>query len=353
MEVMNNSLRHNINPWRASIVALTLFATACQDVPTSIAPVLGRSVNAAQPNGQHLGQTPFLCTVGHRAPSAPNGWQTRQDTFYFSRGDLDARGRTVQYMYRRNATDGTPLVSVDCRVPYTESALRRVDRWLGVEANSGVAQFKARDGMVSTQGCVSDGMCTLEPILVQPPPSDTCSNCDPPYPPRAPGGGDTGGGTPPPPNDSYEAYEGDAPLPEDYRPECDKDASGYCIRRKVTDPAQWARIGEQIESIREDVHECREAKSILRSAFGAGMDAGRIQVWDGKWLLDGGRRQRTGYIDSDAAGRIVVLDGYWAERQKDVAVHEALHVYLNNINSPLQGPDNERWVGSMEEVCEQ
>lgn len=61
----------------------------------------------------------------------------------------------------------------------------------------------------------------------------------------------------------------------------------------------------------------------------------------------------SGFIASDAAGRIIVVDGTLAERDKDILIHEALHVYLHNINSPLTGPDNEAWVKQMESVCEQ
>jgi hypothetical protein len=73
IEVVNNPVRHALSLRRFSIVALTLFATACQNVPTSTPPVPARGVTAAQPNGWHLGQVSFLCTVGNRALSAPNG----------------------------------------------------------------------------------------------------------------------------------------------------------------------------------------------------------------------------------------------------------------------------------------
>jgi hypothetical protein len=133
-------------------------------------------------------------------------------------------------------------------------------------------------------------------------------------------------------------------VPGDERPDCLKDPYGYCIKRKVTDPEVWARLGLQISSIREDVHECREAKSILTVAHGRGMDGGRIQVWDGAWMLNGRRNQRFAFMDSDSAGRIMVVDWFQAVQKKDILVHEALHTYLNNINSPLRGLDAESWV---------
>ena len=41
----------------------------------------------------------------------------------------------------------------------------------------------------------------------------------------------------------------------------------------------------------------------------------------------------------------------WAVRDRGTVVHEALHLYLQNINSPLMGDDNEAWVGEREAIC--
>lgn len=304
MEVVNHPLRHTLSLRRVSIIALTLFATACQDVPTSTPPIPGRGVTAAQPDGRHLGQTPFLCTVGNRALSAPNGWQTRQDTFYFSRGDLDARGRTVQYMYRRKATDGTPLVSVDCTVPYTETALRRVDRWLGVEANGSVAQFKAREGMVSIQGCVTDGSaCMLDPLVVTPPPTDPCSNCEPPPPPRPSGGtggnggsGGSGGGSGG--GDNETEYLGDPELSTDddipdQSPACSNPAlEGW---EKAACSAQPPE-GDRLQKVRDALARIRARGGVCADIATAGdnlLAGGKLQFYPWQTGLAGGYGSRT------------------------------------------------------------
>jgi hypothetical protein len=71
-------------------------------------------------------------------------------------------------------------------VPYTEAALRRVDRYLGVEKGGGADQFRARQGMITTQGCVTDGMCVLDPLVVVAPPPEPsdllpCAGCEAPF----------------------------------------------------------------------------------------------------------------------------------------------------------------------------
>ncbi len=69
-------------------------------------------------------------------------------------------------------------------------------------------------------------------------------------------------------------------------------------------------------------------------------------------MLNQCRSQRFGYMDSDSAGRIIVVDWFQAVQTRDILVHEALHIYLSNINSPLRGEDAEAWVSEMESVFE-
>ena len=160
----------------ASVLLLATLGAACQDSPTLLAPVQRPTPSIARfDQGQHLGQTPFFCTLGRSAPSSPTGWQTRRLTIFIPRGELDEAGRTVRYEYRRPSSDGRSLMTALCTVPYTEGALRRVDRTLGVEGSGGAEQFRARQGMVTTQGgCVTspDGVCPVDPIIVIAPPRD-------------------------------------------------------------------------------------------------------------------------------------------------------------------------------------
>jgi hypothetical protein len=127
------------------------------------------------------------------------------DTLYFARGELDRTGQTVRYEYERSFPDGRPLTAASCVVPYTEGALRKVDRLLGVEKGGGADQFRARQEMITTQGCVTDGACVLDPLVVVAPPPEPsdlppCPGCEAPFPgtSRPGGGGSDGGGSEPP-----------------------------------------------------------------------------------------------------------------------------------------------------------
>jgi len=184
-----------------AVSAFLLTLTACRDLPTvtpaTQPPVATRTASA----GLHTGQVQFFCVLGRRAPSTASGWQTRIDTVFFPRAELDEGGRKVVLQFWQPGVDGKMQSGAHCVVPYTEAALRRVDRFFGVEKNGAADQFRARQGMITTQGCVSDGMCVLDPlVVVAPPPEPTdfppCSGCDAPYPgPPIPGGdGGTGGG---------------------------------------------------------------------------------------------------------------------------------------------------------------
>ncbi len=352
-------------PWvRLTLVLLwAVLGTACHDAPTLPTPAASAgTVVARVSHGQHQ-RVPFYCTLGRYSPTARTGWETRADTLYFPPGELDAAGRTVRYEYRVSFTGGRPLASASCLVPYTEGALRRVDRRFGVTDNGGAEQYRARQGMVTIQGCVKDENtgCELDPLVITAPPKDTPTDpCD--VDPlgcltKRSGGADDwwydgtgswGGGSGDTGGASTEYQE---PELEDTRPDCDKEPDGYCKIREIRED-EWELFGSVIESIREDVHECREAKAILQSYYAQGRVRGRFRFWDGKDLNAARTRQRFAFMSSDAGGRVINLDGYFALRDKGVVVHEALHVYLNNINSPLRGTDNEDWVFQWEEKCE-
>lgn len=184
--------------------------TACQDAPTVTAPARAPAAGIVQSSrGLHRGEVPFYCTLRRYAPSTPVGWQSRQDTLFFPRGDVDEAGRTVRYEYRGSFPDGRPLNSASCLVPYTEGALRRLDRFFEISEGGGADQYRARQGMVTAQDCEWSGStCVFDPVVVAPPPSGPpCPACDAPFPGHTGGGwgglgGGGGGETPPDPQDT-------------------------------------------------------------------------------------------------------------------------------------------------------
>jgi hypothetical protein len=160
--------------YRRVVCAALMVLTACQDVPLAIAPTArGPVSHPDQYRGQHLGEMQAFCGEARREPSAMYELAMRIDTFFFPRAEWSSTGRMVLYKFRQVATNGVVISGADCMVPYTETALRRVDRFFRVIRGGGADQFRARQEMITTQGCVTeDAGCTLDPIVVTPEPTD-------------------------------------------------------------------------------------------------------------------------------------------------------------------------------------
>ncbi len=185
--------------WRrfGTLCTALMALNACQDVPTAFAPAshaVPTQATLTSSAGNYLGQVPYYCLEGRR--SIENGWQIRLDTMYFPRADQDQGGRRVRILYWRSDLRGTLVAAADCSVPYTEAALRRVDRHLRIKANGAAEQFRAREEVTTVQGCVTDGpYCPLDPLVVVAPPQEEdplppCDACN-----YYPGGNGDGGGS--------------------------------------------------------------------------------------------------------------------------------------------------------------
>lgn len=185
------------------ISTLLLFLGACQDLPTSVptsphaSTVRSTQLSSA---GRHTGEVQFYCVEGRRSWTAVNSWETRVDTLYFPRAELDGAGRHVLYHYRQSSTAGKPLSAADCVVPYTEAALRRVDRFFRVRDGGGAEQFRARQEMITIlTDCVeTEAGCPLSPVTVvapppQPPTCEACGSTQLPGGGGGEGGADSGG----------------------------------------------------------------------------------------------------------------------------------------------------------------
>lgn len=183
-----------------ALSAVLLFLTACQDLPTAVVTSAREPARSSQPNagGRHIGEVQFYCIEGRWSRTAASGWETRLDTLFFTRAELDGSGRHVLYHYRQSSTAGKPLSAADCVVPYTEAALRRVDRFFRIRDGGGAEQYKARQGMITLlSDCVEtkEG-CPMNPITVIAPPPEppTCEACGSTQLPPGGGGDGDGGG---------------------------------------------------------------------------------------------------------------------------------------------------------------
>ena len=150
----------------AAAMLMAVVGTACQDVPTSNVRELDGYARANESNGLYVGQTPFYCTFYSYTSAPAADGLFRRDTLFFPRAELNGAGRTVRYDFREFLPNGRPNATTSCSVPYTEAALRRVDRHFGVRSGGGADQFIARESAITVQGCVTDGICLLDPIIV-------------------------------------------------------------------------------------------------------------------------------------------------------------------------------------------
>ena len=141
-------------------------AAACGDAPLG-PPLSPTGPDLSASSGRHLGQTPHPCAVVRKS-STDGSWSTRNTSVLYPEPELGG-GRTVAYRFRGTTPTGEVVVAAFCTVPYTGAALRRVDRRFGVERGGGADQYAAREGGIRPQGCVTDGMCVLEPIVVTAP----------------------------------------------------------------------------------------------------------------------------------------------------------------------------------------
>lgn len=146
---------------------LALGLSACQDAVTA--------PDAAQPgihvsplNGSGGGTlTPYMCTI---TQTGPRGTWVRQEALNIPVALHAADGRSMEYRYRRQTPGGTVTHAADCVIPRTMGALEHMNQRFRVPPELGTPKAYAHaENEFTIQGCVSDGLCILEPIVVEAP----------------------------------------------------------------------------------------------------------------------------------------------------------------------------------------
>lgn len=151
-----------------TLPALALAAWACQD---TTGPAVGPDDGAAPRLGQ---ASAYHCST---AFATPQGVQRGQFPLHFPPEALAADGSTIPYLYRHQTPSGVLTYSADCVIPRTVSAVEMMNRRFQVPPELGAPRGRSRDGGEFTiQGCVEEGACELEPIVVvAPAPPSICS----------------------------------------------------------------------------------------------------------------------------------------------------------------------------------
>jgi hypothetical protein len=255
-------------------------------------------------------------------------------------------GSTRVLQFRVEAPGSEPLIAGSCRIPNTPEAAAYVTKRLRLDRGR-YERADDEDG-VSVQGCVTDGTCLLDPIVV----------IVPRYTWNWDSWGRSGWGNDASYGDDYEYYGGGDtwdPAPDgSNRLPCGRDASGNCINRPIND-VEWEKIKETIARMQPNSQACAGAKAALQALMNSGRDAGRFRVWDG-YDLDPTREdpQRFGENRYDADGVYIELDSYWLLLDPSLLVHEGLHTYYNSLpadNEGLIGMSGEAFAKAHEDTC--
>jgi hypothetical protein len=332
-----------------------MVAAACQDLPTST-PEAGL---IPQPNGHAGAMTASSHCFLNRpsvSGSAPYRGSTVRIRFPEHARSRDGATRLLRFRVV-DPTDGRSLGMGSCTIPDTDVAeemvlshLNLVERKPTDPGGPGGPRFSA--------GCVTSGTCMLEGVTVTVPGSTWGFNGGTTGNGYSWGGTSGGGGG----WDGFDASAGvghdawtEDPGPDgSYRPSCDRDTSGFCVTRTPSSE-EWDLLGQRINALRTTTAECASARQILQNLHAQGPQAGRLRLWDGYDVYYDAERQRWmqryGQNLSDAQGRFLEYDSKWVFDDPTVLVHEALHYYLDQIGSTLQGDDNEDWVRSKQGSC--
>ncbi|MBA2669121.1 MAG: hypothetical protein H0U67_01985 [Gemmatimonadetes bacterium] len=192
-------LHYARSPSLARLLSLSLpvlFIAACSELPqapsdAALPPPGGVSVTLKPGNGLHG------CTlIDHRG----GGVESVRHAVTFPAAARHPDGATLRYRHRLVSSEGVLLRSAECTIPRTMAALEQTNRRFRVpEAQRRPKGRTADGGELSTQSCVDDGFCELDPIEGEvPPKEEEPGDEDPcrydPYTPECGWAGDGGGG---------------------------------------------------------------------------------------------------------------------------------------------------------------
>jgi hypothetical protein len=347
----------------------TIAMAACQDGPVYPDLPPGTVLPGSDPAAAlDIGR--YTCLTSTAALAGPWPYRYGRMELRFPREALHPRQATHHYRYQAVDARGQVVRFVNCTIPRTDAAVAMMNRLLSVRSHT--RSPLQRD--MRPSGCVTEGPCILEPIV-----ADGCdpslgydASCDDGggepcmtavFEPDGgysvlgcdaddgdygydDGGYDGGGGATPDPGDPYTWDDGTG------RPECQRDENKNCITRVLTEE-EWNRFAARVEEISEASEVCAGAKNALRGLVAQGRLAQRIRFWDG-YDKPTPTTQRYGQNLSDTQGRYIIYDSYWVwdrAELRSLIVHEGLHLYLFQINSPLMGQENEDWVEAMGATC--
>src|SRR5215213_1329689 len=233
----------------STLLLAGLFMAACQDLPTTLpstAPPLELGPSPAlNPWGRD--RNALECYVSRRVQGRAYPYEYGTIRPHFPSSTMAADGSTRLFRFRIEAAGEEPLAVGSCRIPNTPEAVEFIVKRLHLDRPRTGADDQ--EGEVHLQGCVTDGECELEGLVVVAP---------------GPGQWDFGegggaGGYDSSYGDDYDSYGGgygSDPGPDGtYRDPCQRDANGDCIVRS-TNADEWSMIGRIIDRMRANNAAC-------------------------------------------------------------------------------------------------
>ena len=173
------------------LVAVALASGACRDGATEAVPRLApgagpafsasaRALEVLGPGWRTPPDNPHGCFMSVATAQGPVPYVYRRLPLRFPAGVQASDGAVAAFRYRGVRPHGKVMAVLNCVIPATERARQLVGQHFGVPTGP-------EEGGVVIQGCVTEGMCVLDPIVVVAPPNDPCDDggCDEPPPARS------------------------------------------------------------------------------------------------------------------------------------------------------------------------
>lgn len=319
------------------VSALALVAWACQD---STGPAARPDDGAAPRLGQ---ASAFYCST---TTATAGGVHESRIPLEFPVEARATDGSVMEYRFRRQTPSGALTFSAECVIPRTMSAIETMNRRFQVPAELGHPRGRRQGGgEMTTLGCVEDGACALEPIVVvAPAPPAICDvNC-----------GGTGG-TMPGTGSGSTGWTGGAgggggggsgstsdnpagePVADDESVDCHGSDTGTCDKRVATADTV-ARAKELAETIRTDGI-CGEARNTAVRMIENGLEVWSNEVRQNGLLMLGDFGWK--YPNPTGTEKVPVMH-LWTDPRGFNAwtiAHEALHGMGKSHDTMLLGPD--------------
>jgi|GEM_PF-2361015 len=162
-----------VRRWHALTIipSLMMFLAACDTGMVEPAATLLESRSQTPLLGQSTAPgatSPFACFTSISVTGKPYSYEYNRIPLDFENGVIvAAKGFTMTYRHRVIDTEGKILRLANCKIPRAMAAIQAMNQRFQVPPHLAAPKGRTASGdEVSTQGCVSDGHCEIDGIVV-------------------------------------------------------------------------------------------------------------------------------------------------------------------------------------------